>query len=39
MLKYSISVSRHLLAFKTRELLDEFVDNFKDLIIKAKPLL
>lgn len=39
MLKYSICVSRHLLAFKTIELLDEFVDNFKDLIIKAKPLL
>lgn len=27
------------LAFKTEELYDEFIKNFKDLIIKAKPLL
>ena len=30
---------RHVLCFKTRELRDEFIKNFADLIEKAKPLL
>jgi hypothetical protein len=29
----------HFLAFKTKELRDEFLENFEDLIIIAKPLL
>lgn len=32
------AVSARVLAFKTRELRDEFFDNFKDLIEKLKPL-
>ena len=32
-------MSRRPLVFKTEELRDEFLKNFKDLIIKAKPLL
>ena len=31
--------AKHFLAFKTKELRDDFIDNFKDLILKAKPLL
>ena len=33
------AISRHLLTFKTEELRDEFLENFKDLIETAKPLL
>ena len=33
------AVSRHLLTFKTQELRDKFLENFKDLIETAKPLL
>ena len=33
------AVSRHLLTFKTEELRDKFLENFKDLIETAKPLL
>lgn len=33
------SAMRHVLAFKTRELRNEFMKNFADLIEKAKPLL
>jgi hypothetical protein len=33
------STMRHVLAFKTRELRNEFMKNFADLIEKAKPLL
>lgn len=29
----------HFLSFKTPELRDEFLNNFRDLILKAKPLL
>lgn len=29
----------HVLAFKTAELRDKFMENFSDLIEKAKPLL
>jgi hypothetical protein len=32
-------LARSVLAFKTIELRDEFLDNFRDLIEKAKPLL
>lgn len=31
--------ARRVLAFKTKELRDEFLENFKDLIETAKPLL
>lgn len=33
------AISRHLLTFKTEELRDKFLENFKDLIEQAKPLL
>ena len=33
------AISRHLLTFKTEELRDEFLENFRDLIETAKPLL
>ena len=32
------SNNRHILVFKTRELRDEFLKNFKDLIVKLKAL-
>jgi hypothetical protein len=31
--------SQHFLAFKTEELRNEFLENFRDLILTAKPLL
>lgn len=31
--------AKHFLAFKTKDLRDEFIDNFRDLILAAKPLL
>ena len=37
--KCCFNVTREVLTFKTKELRDEFLENFKDLIIKAKPLL
>ena len=37
--KYSNFNERHVLTFKTPELREEFINNFKDLIEKAKPLL
>ena len=33
------TVAARVLAFKSRELMDEFFENFKDLIETAKPLL
>ena len=33
------AISRHLLTFKTEELRDKFLENFRDLIEIAKPLL
>ena len=33
------AISRHLLTFKTEELRDKFLENFRDLINTAKPLL
>lgn len=33
------AISRHLLIFKTEELRDKFLENFRDLIETAKPLL
>ena len=33
------AISRHLLTFKTEELRDKFLENFRDLIETAKPLL
>lgn len=33
------AISRHLLTFKTEELRNEFLENFRDLIETAKPLL
>ena len=37
--KYEVSISRKVLHFKTEELRDRFLENFKDLIEIAKPLL
>lgn len=37
--KYWDSYTQRILAFRTRELRDEFYNNFKDLIEIAKPLL
>jgi hypothetical protein len=31
--------AKHFLAFKTKDLGDEFIENFRDLIITARPLL
>ena len=31
--------SKSFLAFKTKDLRNEFIENFRDLILKAKPLL
>lgn len=31
--------TRHILSFKTQELRDKFLENFRDLIETAKPLL
>lgn len=37
---YKVGVNvHHILAFKTRKLRDEFLNNFKDLIETAKPLI
>ena len=33
------AISRHLLTFKTEEIRDKFLENFRDLIEVAKPLL
>lgn len=34
-----VSILRRLLSFKTKELRDKFIENFRDLIEIAKPLL
>jgi hypothetical protein len=32
-------ITHHFLSFQSNEIAQEFLDNFKDLIIKAKPLM
>jgi hypothetical protein len=39
LIKSSYQYSQHFLRFKTRELRNEFLKNFRDLILTAKPLL